>query len=608
MFILPIDSGDIVVTASRAPEDASQTPASVTVVDEDRVQRLGEPLLPALLRLTPSAAVVTSGPAGSLAEVRIRGAEANHTLLFIDGIRANDPATGNAARFEILNADLASRIEVVRGPQSALWGSEAIGGVVAVEGTAALGTGATALAEAGSFGSRRGAISGSWADDRAGIAAGLGWQRADGIDSYGGGDRDSYRNLSGRFHSRWRVAPGVGVGASGFSISGRSEFDGFDPFTFERTEDLASVNRMTAGGLWLEAGSADRPWFGRLTASILESVNRNDFQGEEINRTSGDRATISGQVEHRFDSGPVRHLLIAAVEHGAEGFTAEDTVYGGLSAQDRQRERQAVTVEWRARSGRLTGDLALRHDRFTAFRDASTVRASLIGDLGRGFALAASYGEGIAQPTFFDLYGFFPGSFVGNPELRPEHSRGLEASLRFRRGTIHAALTGYRHNLRDEIVDVFDTFPFTTRNRDEKSRRSGIEAEFGWSPSALARWTAHYAYLDATEPEGDAQLQELRRPRHSAAVAVDGEWRRLSYGASLAYTGPRFDRREDFPYDRVRLASYWLAGARVSYAASERVELFARGANLLDEAYQDVFGYRTEGRSVHVGIRLAAGR
>src|SRR5947207_12646718 len=126
MPALPISTDQIVITASRAPQDEAKTPASVTIIDQQRIERLDEPVLSALLRLTPSAAVATSGPAGSLTEVRIRGAEANHTLLFVDGIKVNDPASGDTPRYEILNADLPSRIEVVRGPQSAPWGPEAI--------------------------------------------------------------------------------------------------------------------------------------------------------------------------------------------------------------------------------------------------------------------------------------------------------------------------------------------------------------------------------------------------------------------------------------------------------------------------------------------------
>ena len=118
------------------------------------LEALDEPSIVSLLRLTPSAAVTVGGPAGSLTEVRIRGSEANHSLLFVDGIKINDPASGDIPRFELLNADLASRMEVVRGPQSALWGSDAIGGVIAVNGVADA-PGYSIGAEAGSFGFRR---------------------------------------------------------------------------------------------------------------------------------------------------------------------------------------------------------------------------------------------------------------------------------------------------------------------------------------------------------------------------------------------------------------------------------------------------------------------
>ena len=139
----------------------------------------------------------TSGPSGSLTEVRIRGAEADHTLLFIDGIRANDLATSNFPRFELLNADLVSRIEVVRGPQSALWGSEAVGGVIAIDGVEADQDAFDVGSEAGSFGFRRTSASGSLSNDKANLALGMGWQRATGIDAFDGtGDRDGYRNTS----------------------------------------------------------------------------------------------------------------------------------------------------------------------------------------------------------------------------------------------------------------------------------------------------------------------------------------------------------------------------------------------------------------------------
>src|SRR3954453_4806607 len=172
MPALPISTDQIVITASRAPQNEVQTPASVTIIDRQRIQRLGQPLVSALLRLTPSVAVATSGPAGSFTEVRIRGAENNHTLLFIDGIRANDPASGDFARFELLNADIASRIEVLRGPQSALWGSDAIGGVIAVNGTSDE-AGYAATTEADSYGLARASASAATGGDSKGLAGAI---------------------------------------------------------------------------------------------------------------------------------------------------------------------------------------------------------------------------------------------------------------------------------------------------------------------------------------------------------------------------------------------------------------------------------------------------
>ena len=610
MPALPIDTDQIVITASRSVEEDARTAASATILDAQRIRRLGEPLVPALLRLTPSVAVTTQGPSGLLTEVRIRGAENSHTLLFIDGIRANDPATGDFARFELLNADLASRIEVVRGPQSALWGSQAIGGVIAINGVDDA-PGYRAAAEAGSFGLVRTNASLAIASDGASLAGAAGWQSATGIDSFSGeGDKDGYRNLSGRVRGTIAIAPSVNIGAAAIALTGRSEFDGYDPITFERADTRdSSRNRLAAGRLWVALGREGSLWSGRIGATVLGSSNRNILAGEPLNRTHGTRRTLDAQLERSFSTGAVEHRLIAAADAERETFRARDTIYGGFTNQDRDRSHQAMTVEWRASTKRLTGDFALRRDVFNRFKDATSLRASLLADIGQGLAIAGSYAEGIAQPTFFDLYGFFPGNFVGNPSLKPESSRGFEASLRFRRASVGASLTAYRQILHDEIVDIFDpvTFLSSTENREGKSRRWGIEAELAWRPSAALRLSANYAYLKATQPEGvgDARLEELRRPKHSGSVSADGESGRWSYGASMAYVGARLDREEVFPFGVVRLDPYWLAAARVAFAVTRRVELYARGSNLLDSRYEDSAGYRTEGRGLFVGVRLA---
>ena len=601
-----IDPPAIVVTASRAEEKASDTPASVSLIDAKHIERLGTPLVSDLLRLTPSASVAVSGPAGSQTQLRIRGAEANHVLLFVDGIRANDPAAGNEPRFELLNADLASRIEVVRGPQSALWGSEAIGGVVAVDGEKPGSGGTLASAEAGSHTSLRGAARTTVGDADRGFSIGFAGQRSDGIDAFSGkGERDGYRNAGLRASGRYSLSPALLIGASGFGLLGESEFDGYNPDTFQRDDTLDEThNRLAAGRIFAELGQRDRS-YARASASMLGSSNRNLLDDVPQNRTSAQRRTLGLEAGHNIGG----HLFIAALESELENFHARDTAFDGRTTQDQSRRHNSLTFEWRgAKVGPISPGLAVRHDAFSRFKDATTFRASLKADIASGVSIAGNYGEGIAQPTFFDLYGFFPGFYTGNPNLKPEQSKGWEISGRFARGPFTGALTYYRQRLQDEIVDSPD---FTsTVNATGTSHRRGIEAETGWRFSKALRLSANYAWLHATEQkvEGVNLELEYRRPKNSGSLVADGELGKWSYGASLSYVGRHRDRRDSAPYDLVDLDPYWLANTRIAYRLSDGIEGNVRVANLLGSHYQDLVGYRTEGRTIHAGLRLALGR
>lgn len=605
-FIAP-PSTEIVVTASRAEEDRATTPASVTLIGAERIERVGEPLVTSLLRLVPSLSVSTSGAAGSVAEVRIRGAEADHTLLFIDGIRANDPAAGNIPRFELLNSDTVSRIEVVRGSQSALWGSEAIGGVVAVDGG---GTGTRVGTEAGSFGFAR--VGGGTSITQSNVTADFnaGFQRATGINAFDGpdgGERDGYRNLSARARLVYEPSSTAEIGVSGFLLTARSEFDGYDPLSFQRADTLDnSRNRLAAARLWgkAELGPATLSAWG----SALGSTNRNFLDDSLINRTRGGRIASGAQAELELEAGETRHRLIAAAEATRETFRSRNPS-DPFAAQEQDRRQWAVVGEWRAEwTPWLDTDLAVRRDAFNRFKDRSTLRASALIKPGHGLQFAASYGEGIAQPSFFDLFGYYPGFFIGNPNLKPERSRGWELSARLQRGAFSASLTGYRQRLTDEIVPTSNFG--STENANGRSRRKGMEMELGWAQSERLQLTASYAYLKAEEQKQRSvqPARELRRPRHSGSIAADGRVDRLSYGATLAYVGKHRDRRDSLPYDLVDLDAYWLAGARLGWQLDEHWELFGRIANALDSDYQDLAGYRTEGRSAHVGLRLAFGR
>jgi vitamin B12 transporter len=399
------------------------------------------------------------------------------------------------------------------------------------------------------------------------------------------------------------------IGASGFALRGKSEFDGFDPITFVHSDTLDEThNKLAAGRLYVEVGRRESS-YGVASASLLGSSNRNEVGDVPVNRTEASRRTFGLEGGHRLG----KHQLIAALESEREVFQARDTAYGGFTDQDRSRKHQSITVEWRATDlGPVSTDLAVRQDFFSRFKDATTYRASLKVEIGSGVSIAGNYGEGIAQPSFFDLYGFFPGSFVGNPDLKPESSRGGDISLRYSAGPLGGSLTYYRQRLKDEIVDIFDasTFLSSTANASGKSKRQGIELESYFRPSDALRLTVTYAWLDASEPGASGrQHKEQRRPEHSGSVAIDGTHGRLTYGAAIAYTGDRIDTNFDiFPAERVRLGAYWLASVQMAYRIIDQVEAHVRVANAFNDDYQDAVGYRTEGRSIHAGVRVALDR
>ncbi|MDB5693581.1 MAG: TonB-dependent receptor [Alphaproteobacteria bacterium] len=600
----------IVVTGSREPTPRAEAPVSATIFDEATIAALALPMTADLLRLSPGVSVATSGPRGTQTQLRIRGAEANHTLLFVDGIRFNDPAAGNEARFELLANDALSRVEVVRGPQSALWGSEALGGVVALDSAdPSTARGLSALGEIGSLQGARASAQAAAQAGSLGIAASAGWLHSEGVDSVGrGGERDGFDNRSASLKAVLKPLPSLEFGLVGHWIEGLSEFDGFDPVTFRRAETLDETrNRVGAVRSWGSFTSGG--WLLKADASWLGSTNRNFLGDSPLNRTAGERFTAGAQASRTFGG----QELIAAIEHQSERFHARDQSSFGATDQDRSRRVAALVGEWRSRwTHFLSTDLAVRRDWFSAFADATTLRAAAIVAPGGGWRLHAAYGEGIAQPSFYDLYGFFPGSFQGNPALRPERSKGWEAGLRWQGAKVLIGVTGFSNRLRDEILDVFDpvTFLSSTANASGRSSRRGVEVEAEYRPVRAVLLAANYTWLDASEQQvaGTARVREVRRPRHTANLVATGTSGRFSWGASGAYVGARTDNDFDFfPAPTIRLHPYLLASARVGWRIGHGLEAYLRAENAFDAHYQDVVGYHTPGRTVDAGFRVCLG-
>jgi vitamin B12 transporter len=620
-------SPDIVVTAALEPVRVEDAASSITVVDEKRIEALGAPLVSDFIRLSPGVSVSVNGAQGAFTEVRIRGAEANHTLLFVDGIAFNDPAAGNAARFENFAADGLSQIEILRGPQSALWGSEALGGVIALAGTDPLaGTHVVANGEYGTHDFSRANFAAATGSERAGIAATASWVRSDGIDILGGGngDRDGFKNITASLKAVARPGSDGEIGIVGRYIRADSQFDNDfvcdANFVCGRGDTLdASRAELGAVRAWARLGlAADAPWSFEADGQYLHSSNRHRDGATPLDRSLADRLRIGGKLIRRFAVAGTAHALIASVEREDENFAALNQAVFFAPDQRRSRGRTAYIGEWRADWGRLIAtDVAVRHDDFNRFADATTLRASLLVRPTDGLTLHAAYGEGIAQPTLFDLYGFDPTRFVGNPNLSLEKSRGYEAGIRWESARFAIGVTAFDNRLTDEIVSVslFDDqgnfTGSTTDNASGRSRRRGIEASAELRPMDGLRISANYTYLDAKDQQisGGAQLRETRRPKHTANLAADWSLDRLTVGGSLAYVGKHDDRDFDLGFSGpiVTLHDYVLAGARIAYRVTEAIELFGRVENAGDAHYQDVVGYATPGRTFHAGARVRLG-
>jgi len=311
-------------------------------------------------------------------------------------------------------------------------------------------------------------------------------------------------------------------------------------------------------------------------------------------------------------------MLIVKGEREDEDYSTRDQQYFGATDKNVSRARTSVVGEWRADWGALLStDAAIRQDDFNRFKDATTWRANAVVHISGPLSFHAGYGEGIAQPSFIDLYGFFPGNFVGNPNLKPERSKGYEAGIRWDGKIFGAGVTAFSNRLSDEIVSVFDpaTFLSSTTNASGKSRRRGIEVKADVQPIAGLRISANYTYLDAQEQKvgGGVRLKEVQRPKHSANIVLDYISGPLTLGGSVAYVGKRGDTDFDivdpvtFMSPRVTLKSYALADARVAYALTRGLEAFVRVENAFDQKYQDVVGYATPGRTIYAGFRIRAG-
>lgn len=587
---------DPVEVTGLRPVDPEQVTTSLSVLTDDDLAVRMSPNPADQLRAVPGVAVSRSGSLGGLTQVRLRGAEANHTLVLFEGLEISDPVTGDTD-FGLLTALPAGKIEVLRGTGSPIYGSDPIGGVVSISAGEARGV--SAFAEAGSFGTVNGAA--GWRGERFGAAiSGL---TTDGVDTSGsGGQKDASEALSGLVTGAVDLGADWSLSLVGLARKADSDFDAdtdFDGLLNDEGRRTEAEQRLVGASLEGASGPLDHV----IRASYGE-VDRDNFSdGSLADNSKGARTKFS------WSPGLTRggHTLLALVDYERETYDRADVQYGGLTDASEAFESVGFAGEYRLAAGAFDLVLAGRHDDNKGrFADADTWR------VGAGYAvdsvggrLRASAGTGVKNPTFTELFGFFTGSFVGNPDLKPEESTSWEIGWDQTLGAFSWSAIWFEADLENEIYTAFNPdFTSTALNRAGKSERSGAELSARWQALENLAFAGQATFFDSQD---DAGADEIRVPDQTASLSVDWRVREdgLRIGAALDYVGEQGDFDfGPFPARAVALDAYTLLSASLEYPVSDRVAVTLRGENLMDETATDVFGYNAPGAGVYVGLKL----
>ncbi|MGE0767209.1 MAG: TonB-dependent receptor plug domain-containing protein [Hyphomicrobiaceae bacterium] len=598
--------------------------SSVSVVTAAELERQQVRHAADALRGLPGVSVSRLGSVAGQTQVRIRGAEANQTLVLVDGIVANQPGTGEFD-FSDLPAEQIERIEVIRGAQSSLYGSGAVGGVVNIITKRGRGPASTTVwAEAGGYKTAGGGATVSGGNDRAHGLLSYSVRNSNGFNiSVDGNETDASAVRS--FIMKGGVSPteNFSVDVVVRNVDKRGDRDG-DLFALSGLSRQTDTFSHFATNLWLAGIEAKLDTFDKrlqhrvrynFAQTLLEDTDVGDF-GSFYARNDNRRRNAAYQATLDLGTpslaGILRHSLTGLVEYDYETF---NQVTGDNLT--RERSRLAFAGEYRADLfDRLTVTGNLRRDDNDSFDDFSTWRvAASLRTTGRrswwGLRPHASYGTAVKLPGMVEQFGQFAG-FVPNSSLKAEESTGWDAGveLSLARGAFVVDATYFSANLENEIVTRFlPFFQSTVENLPGESTREGVELAARWRPVTWLSLGASYTWLDARDDQG---VPEIRRARDSGRLDATMSFAggRGSVTVAATYNGTMNDFAFGLPnFDtvRVRLDDYWLATIAARYELRPGVEIFGRIENLFDVDYQEVYGFQTAGAAAYAGLKVKFG-
>lgn len=606
----PVELPEVVVGATRLPTPESELGGSVTVVTSAEIAAKQQRTLPDALLEVPGLNVVQAGGPGGLASVFIRGTNANQTKVFIDGIDVSDPSSPNGAfdYAHVLTFDL-DRIEVLRGPQSGLYGSDAIGGVINILTQKGEGPGrATANLEGGSFGTFNQTARLAGSTDWLSYAFGFGHYHVgatpvtppDLVPPGRGLNPDAYdnRTASMRLGAAFGDQFDVGLASRYIETTLFSTSDDFiGPESLQSRSDNRQLFTRGFAHLTLFEGRFDQT-LGLAYTNYDRTYLDPNYAPLASSLYGGGRIKLDWQGNLRLLDGEVLTL-------GAE--REEDRVNNGGGFTARNGNAAGFAQLQSDIGGRLFNALSLRYDANDQFGGAATFRiapALLISETGT--KLKGSLGTGFKAPTLDELYNNYPAfRFYGNPDLQPESSIGFDYGIeqQLLPGRISIGATYFANNIKN-LIDFNDTF--TSYANIGRARTFGLESYMSLVPWDGFTLRADYTYTIAKNET--TQMDLLRRPRDKVSLSATLQATpSLLLSATLIYVGPWLDVSRAGTLSNLPANGYALVNLAGAYDFGHGMSGFARIDNLFDCRYQNPLGFQRPGLGLFGGVKVAFG-
>lgn len=606
----------IVVTATRTEQPELELGSSTTLISLEALKKAGKKTVTEALAAVPGLDVIQNGGAGKYADVLIRGAKSEHTLVMVDGIEMNDPASpGRTYDLAHMSLDNVERIEVVRGPQGTLYGSDAMGGVINI--ITKKGTGHPKInlsAEGGSYNSFRESAGISGGTENINYSFGVSRFDTKGFsassEKYGNPEKDGYGNTTISAGLGVKAAKNMDIQFTTRYIDSHNELDGFageggddTNYVIDSRQFLFAANARYSllNGKWnqrfgisynnihrdLDDPVDDQHPMDSSKGVYKGRVFKVDWQNNVyLHKTN----TLTVGMEYEKEYGESEYSWESAWGPGNSDFPEQSARTMGIYIQDNIKIGETFFTT-----------LGLRIDDHDRFGTETTFRIAPALVLKTGTKLKATYGTGFKAPSLYQLYA--PATMwgsVGNENLEPEKSKGWDVGIEqyLFNDRLIVGVTYFRNDF-ESLIDYDWMMGYINKT---EAVTKGFEVVFSASPLDNLDINGSYTYTDAKEKDTGEKL--FRRPDHKANVTINYRFlKKANLGLNILHVGKRDDL---FPYPtRTEADPYTLVNLSAGFRLTKSIEIFCRIDNILDEDYEAVLGYGTAGRSAYIGFRAA---